>query len=105
MRARMKSIFVCLALDLALAPSALPPARAETAQAKIFHGTGKITGLDAAAGLALIDHENIPGLMDAMEMQYEVKPASLLDGLRKGDRVTFDVDGATLVIHAIAKVK
>ena len=76
-------------------------AQGETA--KIFQGVGKITRLDASEGLASIDHEAIPGLMDAMEMQYEVKPAKLLEGLQVGDKVEFTVDGKTLTILSIRK--
>jgi Cu(I)/Ag(I) efflux system periplasmic protein CusF len=78
-----------------------PPAAARAA--KIFHGVGVITGLDAASGVVSIDHEEIPGLMNAMEMQYEARPAKMLDGLKLGDKVEFDVNGKTLKILAISK--
>ena len=71
---------------------------------KIFHGVGKVTGIDAPSGYLSIDHEAIPGLMDAMEMQYQAKPAHLLEGLAVGDKVGFDVDGKTLIILAIKKI-
>jgi Cu/Ag efflux protein CusF len=47
-----------------LAPSAAEPAP------KLFHGVGVVTSVDAKSGLIAINHEAIPGLMDAMEMEY-----------------------------------
>ncbi|WP_294539844.1 copper-binding protein [uncultured Rhodoblastus sp.] len=70
---------------------------------KIFHGVGAITGIDAGAGEVSIDHEEIPGLMSAMEMAYQARPPKVLEGLKAGDRVEFDVDGKTLTILAIRK--
>ena len=104
-----------VALAFALAVSAAP-GRAEAwtapgaamilAQAetpKLFQGVGKITAIDAPSGFVTIRHETIPGLMDAMEMQFEAKPAKLLEGLATGDKVEFTLDGKTYVLHAIAK--
>lgn len=76
-------------------------AQAETP--RLFQGVGKITAIDAASGYVTIRHEAIPGLMDAMEMQFEAKPAKLLEGLKPGDKVEFTLDGKTYVLHAIAK--
>lgn len=96
-----------LAIFCACAPASagqgVEVAQAETA--KIFHGAGKITAVDAASGLVSIDHGEIVGLMDAMEMQYEARPAKILDGLKVGDKVDFAVDGRTLTILEIGKAK
>lgn len=91
-----------LAVSAAPAPgSAVPLAQAETP--KLFQGVGKIIAIDAPAGFVTIRHEAIPGLMDAMEMQFEAKPAKLLEGLEPGDKVEFTLDGKTYTLHAIAK--
>jgi Cu/Ag efflux protein CusF len=79
-----------------------PPAMT-TQQAKIFHGVGTITGLDAESGVVSIRHEDIPGLMSAMEMPFEAKPSKILDGLKIGDKVDFTVDGKSLTILEIRK--
>ena len=34
-----------------------------------------------------LDHEDIPGLMQAMEMEFKVADAKTLDGLKAGDQV------------------
>lgn len=70
---------------------------------KLFHGVGKIVAVDAPTGFVTISHEAIPGLMDAMTMQFEAKPATLLDGLKPGDRVEFSLDGKTYALLAIAR--
>jgi Cu/Ag efflux protein CusF len=81
--------------------SAVTLAQAETP--KLFQGVGKIIAIDAPSGFVTIRHEAIPGLMDAMEMQFEAKPAKLLEGLEPGDKVEFTLDGKTYTLHAIAK--
>jgi len=75
-----------------------------TAQ-KVFRGKGKITGLDAAAGFVTIAHEDIPGLMDAMEMQFQAEPAKIPQGLKIGDKVDFSVEGRTYKLLEIAPAK
>ncbi len=81
--------------------SAVTLAQAETP--RLFQGVGKITAIDAPSGFVTIRHEVIPGLMDAMEMQFAAKPAKLLEGLKPGDKVEFTLDGKTYVLQAIAR--
>ena len=42
-------------------------------------------------GRIVIEHGDIPGLMKAMTMEFEVDPA-LLEGIEAGDRVTFVIE-------------
>lgn len=70
---------------------------------KLFHGVGKIVAVDAPSGFVTISHEAIPGLMDAMTMQFEAKPATLLDGLKPGEKVEFALDGKTYALLAITR--
>ena len=53
-----------------------------------------------------IDHEDIRGLMPAMQMQFHVKNQALLDGIAVGDRIEFTVENGVggLRIVAIHKV-
>jgi len=88
--AALSAVLICGAAAAAERPVLVAQAEAG---AKIFHGKGKITGVNAAAGLVTIAHEAIPGLMDAMEMQFEARPAKILDGLKAGDAVTFTLEG------------
>lgn len=80
---------------------AVDEARADEAP-KIFHGFGVVTAVDAASGTLTLDHGDIPGLMDAMEMAYKVRPVSLTQHLKKGDKIAFGVDGKTLTIVEIS---
>ncbi len=106
---RQSGRLIVLGLSLFFGAAAVPTGqvradeRPPAAAPKIFHAIGVITGLDAASGVVSIDHEAIPGLMSAMEMQYEAQPATILDGLKLGDKVDFDVDGKTLAILEISK--
>ena len=78
-------------------------ARADEAP-KIFHGVGTVTGVDADGGALSVDHGDIPGFMDAMEMTYKVRPAGLAAGLKKGDRIAFGIEGSSYTIVEISKV-
>lgn len=79
-------------------------ARADEAQG-IFHGVGTVTGVDADGGALSVDHGAIPGFMDAMEMTYKVRPAGLVAGLKKGDRIAFAIEGSSYTIVEISKVE
>ena len=46
---------------------------------------------DPATGEVTLDHEAIPGFMDAMTMPYKLKDASILSELHPGDVITADV--------------
>jgi protein SCO1/2 len=52
---------------------------------------GKVVSTDAAKGEATLNHEAIPGFMDAMTMPYKLKDASILSELHPGDVITADV--------------
>lgn len=71
---------------------------------KLFHGVGVVTAIDAKSGLITLNHENIPGLMDAMEMEYQSKPPKLAEGLKVGDKIDFTVDGRNLTILDVKKL-
>lgn len=61
---------------------------------KTFPVRGKVVSVDAAKGSIVLDHEAIPGFMDAMTMPYDLKDKSLASELHPGDRIT-----ATLLVH------
>jgi protein SCO1 len=49
---------------------------------------GTIVSTDAAKGEVLLDHEAIPGLMEAMTMPYRLKDSSIISELHDGDKIT-----------------
>lgn len=54
---------------------------------KVYDIKGKIVSLDAAKKTVRLDHEDIPGFMKAMEMDFSVQDAKILTGLKAGDQV------------------
>lgn len=48
---------------------------------------GKVVSVDLAKPTVTLDHEDIPSLMKAMVMEFRVKNAKLLEGLKAGDQV------------------
>jgi protein SCO1/2 len=58
---------------------------------KIYHLRGRVVSTDAAKGEVTLDHEAIPGFMEAMTMPYKLKDASILGELHPGDVLTADV--------------
>ncbi len=58
---------------------------------KVYKLRGKVVATDASKGEVTLDHEAIPGFMDAMTMPYKLKDASILGELHPGDMITADV--------------
>jgi Cu/Ag efflux protein CusF len=58
---------------------------------KTYRSRGVVKIINLKEGWIEIDHEDIPGLMPAMEMEFWVKEQSLLGQARVGDRVDFGV--------------
>jgi protein SCO1 len=50
-----------------------------------------VVSTDAAKGEVTLNHEAIPGFMDAMTMPYKLKDANILSELHPGDVITADV--------------
>lgn len=79
----------------------------EQEQVRRYHLKGKIVSIDLQQASATINHENIPGFMEAMTMPYPVRDAHLLQGLGAGDEITADVvvssDGAYLENIVVTK--
>jgi protein SCO1/2 len=55
--------------------------------AKQYPIKGKVVAVDAAKPSVKLDHEEVPGLMKAMEMEYTVENAKTLAGIKVGDLV------------------
>ena len=52
---------------------------------------GKVLAKNPALSQLTVDHEDIPGFMPAMTMDYQVKDAQGLRDVQPGDRITADV--------------
>jgi len=63
----------------------------EARQFKAYPLRGKIVSTDAAKGEVTIDHQAIPGFMEAMTMPYKLRDTRILSELHPGDVITADV--------------
>jgi Cu/Ag efflux protein CusF len=64
-------------------------------------GRGVVRGVDAGKSQVTLEHGEIPGMMKAMTMTFDVEDPALLSGLEKGDQVGFRLryaDGSYTVI-------
>jgi protein SCO1/2 len=72
-------------------PAAEPTASAATPAtdaAQTYDIRGTVVSVAAESGTVNLDHEEIPGLMAAMKMEYQVSDAGMLKDLKPGDRVS-----------------
>lgn len=69
------------------APIGASPGGAMASMAKRHDIRGRVEAVSRASGMVTLDHEEIPGVMAAMKMEYAVADRALLDRLTAGDRV------------------
>jgi Cu/Ag efflux protein CusF len=72
-----------------------------------YDGKGVVTKINLELGSVEINHENMPGLMEAMIMEFYVKDKKILEGLKVGDKVDFVVEykHPTEVVTSIKKAR
>jgi protein SCO1/2 len=70
------------------------PSPQQAGDLKTFPIRGKVVSVDEAKGKVTLDHEAIPGFMEAMTMPYPLKDKSLANELHPGDRIS-----ATLLVR------
>jgi protein SCO1 len=74
---------------------------------KTYPLRGKIVSTNPATGEVTIDHQAIPGFMQAMTMPYKLRDTRILGELHPGDMVTADIlvsqlpDSTTYVDHFV----
>ncbi|MGA8090243.1 MAG: SCO family protein [Terracidiphilus sp.] len=74
---------------------------------KVYKLRGKVVANNPATGEVTLNHEAIPGFMDAMTMPYKLKDPSVLSELHPGDIITADVlvsqgaDASVLLDHIV----
>lgn len=100
---KSRVILVCMALVLGCACSKHPvnqgastsaPAPSGSAaalQPNTYQGVGVVKALNPRTPAIEIDHEEIVGLMQAMQMEFPVTDAAMLRGLAVNDRIDFTV--------------
>src|SRR5215510_4072668 len=96
-----KLTIVCLTLMLLTAcgnkaptqsNSPTPSGPAAAVQANSYHGVGVVKSLNPKAPAIEIDHSDIEGLMPAMQMEFPVTDANLLNGIAVNDRIDFTIE-------------
>jgi protein SCO1/2 len=70
--------------------STAPPTAGPTIT-KTFPIRGKVVSVDAKAGEIVLDHQAVPGFMEAMVMPYKLADSSIIGELHPGDTITADV--------------
>ena len=68
-----------------------PTQSAASQNFKVYKLRGKVVSTDASKGEVTLNHEAIPGFMEAMTMPYKLKDASILGELHPCDVITADV--------------
>jgi len=76
---------------------------------KTYHLRGKVVSASPKTGEVTLDHDAIPGFMEAMTMPYKLKDPSVMSELHPGDVITADVlvsqgDDATVLLDHIVVV-
>ena len=94
-------IVVCMALVFGACSSNKQTANKETPspspsgsaalQPNTYHGVGVVKGLNLKANAIEIDHEEIVGLMQGMQMEFPVTDGTLLSGLAVNDHIDFTI--------------
>ena len=106
-------IIACMALTLIAActngrgPSPpvstpAPSAAAAATPANTYQGVGTVKSISPKVPAIEIDHEDIVGLMQGMQMEFPVTDSALLNGLAVNDRVDFTIDNAKGEMKIIA---
>ena len=80
-------------------PASGPAAAVQTTR---YNGEGVVKALNPKAPSIEIDHGNIGTLMPAMQMEFPVTDANLLNGLAVNDRVDFTVENAPDGVKVVA---
>jgi len=84
-----------------------PGAQSAPTAYKTYKLRGKVVSTDPASGEVTLNHEAIPGFMDAMTMPYKLKDANILSELHPGDVITADLlvsqnpEGDVLLDHIV----
>ena len=84
-------ITIPVLLLIVFAAGCRKPQPAAPAVTKTFKIRGKIVATDVAAGKITLDHEAVPGFMDAMIMPYKLADPSIMSELHPGDKISADV--------------
>ncbi|HVF23654.1 MAG TPA: copper-binding protein [Pyrinomonadaceae bacterium] len=80
-------------------PASGPAAAVQTNQ---YKAVGVVKALNPKEPAIEIDHGDVEGLMPAMQMEFPVTDANLLNGLAVNDRIDFTIENATDGMKVVA---
>ena len=75
---------------------------AAAVQSNQYKAEGVVKAINPKGPAIEIDHGDIEGLMPAMQMEFPVTDANLLNGLAVNDRIDFTVENATDGMKVVA---
>ena len=67
-----------------------------------YHVHGVVHAVDPADKQIQIEHEDIPGFMPAMTMNFDVASAQLIEGVEPGARVSFELERSATTLRITA---
>jgi Cu/Ag efflux protein CusF len=78
----------------------------DAAEIRTYQAVGIVKSADADAGKITVDHEDIPGYMGAMEMTESVSDPKMLEPIKTGDKIAFEMQrsGSKLLITKLTKI-
>jgi Cu/Ag efflux protein CusF len=71
---------------------------------KTVVGEGKVVATVPSSNQLVVEHGEIKDFMGPMTMGYKIDSASLLEGLKAGDKIRFTIDAQTKSIVKIEKL-
>jgi Cu/Ag efflux protein CusF len=76
------------------------------AEKQTYKAVGIIKSIDADAGKITVDHEEIPGYMKAMEDTFGVSDAKMLESVKAGDKIEFELErtASNVVVTKLSKI-
>ncbi len=79
---------------------------ANTVEKQTYQSVGVVKKIDLDARKITIDHEDIPNYMPAMQMDEDVSEVKMLETVKVGDKVEFEIErtGAKIVVTKLTKI-
>ncbi len=99
-------LLICIFLVFISACQKPAPPAAASAEAKRFPFKGKVISVNIAKNEAVIQHDEIPGYMDAMTMPFPIKDTWVMEELSPGSQVSAQlvVDKGNFYLEKVAIV-
>ena len=78
----------------------------DSSNEKLYNVRGVVESVRSEDAQVIISHEEVPDLMSAMPMNFDIASPSLLAGLNPGDGIEFELlfNGRAYVIQSITKI-